>query len=452
MTLQRKLIWTGLLIVLLPMLLSTGVMWGLIQRQNNHDAIERSEQLLGVIRHELDHQAEDLLAEMLQFSKDTTLLNNITFLNQGGNIAKDIGEFYKIELGGASAKFASMNAYNMVMLFDKEHALVSYVQIEGSKYILGLVSQTPDDSVTIKTITSERVIMGKEDAKPNDWMLSTPSEGIPLHYAESGPESLSSMMVFQGRLVIKTEVAIRSIPENPDSPLLGRLVGYCYLDQSFAERLAELTLTHVNIFLESRLSVGTLAEFSTIPEFYLTELERLPATGEKLSWHTEHVINDHPYYQLYYPFVRRESGAIQGTLALSVSKEPTYRKTREVVFLLSGVSLVCVILIIPITVFLSGKIARPIREMAAISESIAEGAIEQDIEPNSSHDEIGKFISLIPCDGSLFTQHGDNGKGYFPWRNRAGDNPQIGTRYVGESLSAYDSLYEGDLGNCNEYC
>ncbi len=391
MTLQKKLIWAGLLIVLLPMLLSTGVMWVLIQRQNNHDAVERSEQLLEIVRRELDYQTAELLAEMVQFSQDTTLVNNITFLIQGGNIAKDIAEFYKIEIGGALAKFASMNTYDVAMLFDKDHALVSYVQIEDGEHVLGLVSQADDGSVVLKTITNERVIMGKEDATPADWVVSPIPEDISLRCAGSMPESLSTITVFQGRLAIKTEVSLRSIPDDPSSLFLGCLVGYCRLDQDLIARLSELICAHVNFFLGSQLTLGTLAEFSTIPESHFKALQQLSATADKPYWHTELTIDDHPYYQLYYPFIRREDGTIEGTLALSSSKEPTYRKTREVVLLLSGVSLVCVIIIIPITLLLSGKIARPIRKMAAISEAIAEGHIEQDIELVTSRDEIGSL-------------------------------------------------------------
>ena len=392
MTLQKQLTWTGILIVLVPMLVSTGIMWLLIHRQNDHDAIERSEKLLRIVCDELGHQREELLAEMQRFSQDTTLMNSITYLVQGGNVAEELKEFYKIEIGRAMATFANMNGYNMLMLFDHEHVLASYVQRENSEQSLGLVSLGPENSAEIKTIANERVIMGQEEANASDWMLAVLPKNVPLRDAESAPESLSTMAVFQDRLAIKTALTIRSISGNPDSTLLGRLVGYRYLDQELTNRLAAMTLGEINFFLGSRFSTGTLDGFSTLAETSLRELEQLTAEpAEKPYLHTEYVIDEHPYYQLYFPFVRQDNGSIQGVLTLSLSKEPTYRKTREVVILLGGVLFVCVLIIIPITLALSRKIARPIREMATISEAIAEGAIEQEINPSISHDEIGSL-------------------------------------------------------------
>ncbi len=99
MKLRTKLIWAGIVLVLVPMLFSTGVMWYLIRRQNDEDAREYSGRLLDLIRKELDHEGTELVQEMLYFSQDSALVNNLTNLNQRKqvNMTPMLQEIHKTE-------------------------------------------------------------------------------------------------------------------------------------------------------------------------------------------------------------------------------------------------------------------------------------------------------------------------------------------------------------------
>ncbi len=61
MKLRAKLVWVGILVVLISMLLSTGMMWYLIRQQNDKDARQRSGQLVDMIRQELTRQGANVL-------------------------------------------------------------------------------------------------------------------------------------------------------------------------------------------------------------------------------------------------------------------------------------------------------------------------------------------------------------------------------------------------------
>lgn len=397
MKLQAKLVWAGILVVLIPMLLSGGVMWGVIQWQNTEDAKQRSGQLIDTIRQELDLQATALVDEMELFVQDPTLFRNILLLSQSEQtnsaMTSSLYEFYKTAIGVSMANFARVNTYNVLMFFNHAQQLVAYVKFDNNDRMLGIVTQDPNGADIIKAMTHERVIMGNEDAKPDDWLRLDPTEivPIPIHYSEPLTQALHAIEVFAGNVALKTAVPIQNQGGSSSSPL-GYLVGYRYISQDFITRLAEQTQAHVNVFVGSDLYAGTLPEFSERAALQREEWQQLSmTTPERPYIYIELTIEEHPYYQAYYPLVQQKNGLIQSILVLSLSKEPTYQKTRQAVMLQSIVSIVAVIIVIPVTLWLAGKLAKPIHAVAAISESIANGHIDQSFEPLTSKDEIGNL-------------------------------------------------------------
>jgi hypothetical protein len=173
MKLQAKLVWAGILIVLIPMLLSAVVMWRVIQWQNTEDARQYSGNLIDTIRQELESQAITLVNEMELFAQDPRLLRNIMFLSQTEGAASEmegsLHDFYKTQMGLLMANFANVNTYNILMVFDQGHQLVSYIKFDDEHYLLGIVTQKTDGTTAIDALTQESVILGNEDVKPDDW-------------------------------------------------------------------------------------------------------------------------------------------------------------------------------------------------------------------------------------------------------------------------------------------
>ena len=398
MKLQAKLVWAGILIVLISMLLSTGVMWRVIQWQNTEDARQRSGQLIDAIRHELDLQDRTLLHEMGLFAQDPRLFRNVMLLSQSKEtsapMTESLYEFYKMEIGLSMANFAMVNTYNVLMFFDNAHDLVAYIQFDHNERRLGIVTSDADGTQVIKAITKERVIMGNEDARPDDWIPLSPTDiaPVPIVYSESLTQPQHSIDVFAGHVALKSVVPIQRDGTDSAEPSagFGVIVGYQYLGQDFITRLSEQTQAHVNIFVRSDLYAGTLLEFSEIPALQSDDWQHGAALNpERPYFYTEMEIANHAYYQAYYPLVQEESGPIQSILVLSLSKEPTYQKTRQAMIIQSLVSIVAIIIIIPLTLWLAGRLAKPIQTAVQISEAIASGHIDQHVDILDSHDEIG---------------------------------------------------------------
>ncbi len=137
MKLRTKFILAGILIVLVPMLLSTGVMWYLIQRQNDEDARYHSAHLLDMIREELARQGEELVSELIYFAEDSALVSNIVNLNQRHQVIMTplLQEVHEIEAAIAMGKFARINRYDMVMVFDQTHTLLSFAALKIVRHL-----------------------------------------------------------------------------------------------------------------------------------------------------------------------------------------------------------------------------------------------------------------------------------------------------------------------------
>ncbi len=392
MSLRAKLVWAGIVIVLIPMLLSTIMMWYLIRRQNDKDALHRSGQLLEMIRQNLEAQGAELLEGMKQFSLDKTFNNQISLVNQlqRKNVLVRQQETYKTEITALLENFSRIGGYDVLGVFGAEDSLFSFIKVEDQKPLMAITSQDRQGEIVAKVADSSRAF---EELILDDWAITDLGEifsdvlASPAH-----PEPTHRIDVFENHLVLNVSVPIWDYHEDEADQQIGSLVGYRYLDQRLLSRLARQLQAEVNFFVTSRLYLGTLTEFEEIPESRHQGLQALVDTvdtTERPHLYAEYLKHGEPFYQAYLPLVRNEAGTIVSTLVVSLSKESTYQNTREVIVLLAWVSCVCLLVVVPITFIVTGRFARPIHHIAVVSDSISQGCIDHHIEQIRSQDEIG---------------------------------------------------------------
>jgi methyl-accepting chemotaxis protein len=404
MKIRTKLVSGAIAVILVPMILSAGVMGVLVQRQNNADVKQRSAKLLDTLRKQLDREAQDLMRELTGFAQDPDLLSNITYLSQqaegGAGVARELSEFYKTQLGSVLAHFARVDRYHILMLFDKAGELVVYVRFDEDQPLMGIVSEDDTGLPIVKTVSRERVISGEEDPTPEVWSVIDLTESVPLVSTEPVQEPTHALKVFEDQVALWTAVPIRNQQTDEQSPALGELVGYRYLSQNFVAHLSEQAQAQVNVFVDSQPYVGTLPALTDIPTNRFEQLRQVSqTTPEQPYLYFTQEIEGQPYYQVYYPLIQDHNDLIRSTLVLSISKTPTNQKTRQAVILQCLVSLCAVLIIIPVAFWLAGKVARPVQSMAAAAEAIANGRIDQEMTPLRSNDEFGRlsrsFVGMV---------------------------------------------------------
>lgn len=394
MKLRTKLVLAGILIVLLPMLLSTGVMWYLIQRQNDEDARQHSAHLLDMIRNEFARQGRELERELIYFAEDTAFVNNIVNLNQRYQVTMTplLQEIHEIEAAISMGKFARINGYDLVLAFDQNQTLLSFARFENTSTLtLGIVSADDPGVSGAKVVTLTNIVHNYGDIDAAAWKEIPVEQVLPDLDARQLRSSSETIALLEGRIALKHAASVYPKTQTPPAQHqpIGHLLGYRYIDEAVVASLTEQTQAHINLFVQQRLLVGTLPELGEIPSELLSDFQSLQHQEAPEHVHTEHEIAGVPYYVAAFPLIRTSDGAVQSTLLIGVSKMPTYQNTRQAVILQSWVSIVSLLLIIPFVLLLARQVTKPIRKISEASESIANGCITEQIEPIRSQDEIG---------------------------------------------------------------
>ncbi len=171
---------------------------------------------------------------------------------------------------------------------------------------------------------------------------------------------------------------------------LGIMTANQKLDDTFVHMISRLTGTKINIFTEEGLYIGNLKEYD---RYNLSRFGK-----EEGGWNLSHqeillsdvTINDNGYYQGVSP-IYSGSECIAAIISLhskAIAKANTWRMIRMLVL----VFLVCILVVLPITVFLSNSMTSPISRVVDGLRDVAEG--EGDLISRlevKSKDEVGEL-------------------------------------------------------------
>ena len=393
MKLRTKLVWVGIGIVLIPMILSTSVMWYLIQQQNDEAEQHHSGHLLDMIREEFARQGSGLVEEMSYFSQDPALIAHLTNLNQREqvNMTPMLQDIHKTEAAIALGKFARINQYDAVMLFDQAQSLLSFVSLQENDLTFGITTSNISESGTplVKAVTPEDTLWNYGDIEHDSWLVGGFDEMLSIPLSEHFDTPAYTIDIFKDHVAVKTSVPIRAAQQVSSAQSLGILVGYKFFDEAFIQQLKDHTQAEISLFISQHVRLGTLPDVTAMTDETFENLHNFINSENVRYLYTEQKIAEIPYYQAYYPLVVAPDGAIRSTLVLSLSKEPTYQKTREATVLQCWVSVASVLIILPFTLLVARHLTRPIHKISIVSESIASGRIDQQIDPGRSKDEIG---------------------------------------------------------------
>ncbi|MCK5350005.1 MAG: HAMP domain-containing protein, partial [Desulfobacula sp.] len=177
--------------------------------------------------------------------------------------------------------------------------------------------------------------------------------------------------------------------EKMEPRLFGFVVLSKNLGKTFISHMAELTGMNINIFAGDKLSAGDLAEYKVIEK---DGFEDSVDTSWKFKQQNAvlNIINigDKKYLQGILPVYSK--GKYTGAITALNSTETIINKTMQVVYVLVIVYLCCIVLIIPVALFVSGTIVKSIIKVTESLKDVAQG--EGDLTKRidiKSKDEIG---------------------------------------------------------------
>lgn len=169
--------------------------------------------------------------------------------------------------------------------------------------------------------------------------------------------------------------------------LVGYLVLTTFLDLKEVQRLALLSRMDVNLFVDARLSVGTLPDYAALGDLPDAASDRIELHDTTL-WFTDAVLRAHSYYAAVFavPDIQMQPS---GTMMVFWSKTQAQSQVRYTILSLIVVGLLVIVVVTSAISFLTGRtFAQPLVDLGRMMKGMAQGGgdLTQRLDVRSSEE------------------------------------------------------------------
>jgi len=375
--LKGKLTVWGLIIVFLTVSVSTVVTSFIIRRQNRNQAVLSLKNALLVVQDTFRRQSQNAAKLMEQVGTRPELGEAVKFYGEskGNEDASTAMEAQFLDLTKGLYDDLRVGGLHRISLYDHQGELMAFAAQEGGNVALGFgftsekgrgfkVAKISDDkhsSISLKDF-SFTTDLGAVNPRVSGKFPNTPKGGF---------TSVNGLMAFKAQApVLVTDYETQGEEVREVRKTVGMVQCIKLIGKPVLDRLFKLTGTRINVFTGTRLAQGLQKDYRQLDPRVAQVLEKDPQT----SLLTE-----------FRPFIRDlelgESSYIEGLCSLTDEEgwkgavsvlyptEVFKKNTFEMLKALCVVSLVCLLLMFPLTLVLGGSIAKPISKIAAVLES-----------------------------------------------------------------------------------
>ncbi|MBV8659827.1 MAG: EAL domain-containing protein [Burkholderiales bacterium] len=248
-----------------------------------------------------------------------------------------------------------------IQVYDAAGNLMAFTTYEEGGCHVGFVDRLSDTRFYVA-----KMRRGEEITETSLKLVDSVPKVAPSYTAPLPHERRASYAVVDGRASI--EVAVPIIDEATDPTLATpgqKLVGLVVLDQtlgqSFAESLARLTDTDIDVFTGDRLGFGTLPAYQSL---MLNTPLNLTAPAKDKIWIDEIKVGAVGYYQGVVPLYAHDQ--LVGGVAILHSKAPVEQAIWQTIHILGLIAVATLVFVLPITWYFAYSISRPLSVLGAI--------------------------------------------------------------------------------------
>lgn len=282
-------------------------------------------------------------------------------------------------------KFGDLIGATEILVYNKQQTLLALYRQQGEEIVTGgylprvvegaLIPIHPDDDWFSSLMNVEEV---PRQAFP---------EGILPTYQEDIPTTTIARLSTRYDTVMLTFIT----PIMQKEERGGVCVIHVGIGQKDIERYSRLSGTQVNLFAGTRLSVGTLPEYTTLPDALRevrqtidlqTFQERPPIVF------SEAEISRQAYYQGL--LVLGDDEAVLGAIAVNYPRQHEVENRRSFILLVIGITIVFGVVSTAGAFFLSAVIVRPMTKLTQLLQQLTQGDLALKIEVYGK-DEMGQF-------------------------------------------------------------
>ena len=392
--LKNKLIFSALGIVMFMVIASLLVVTFIIREQNRKASHDKLGHAIMVIKDDIEALSKVQLVDSEQMASINDMGTRVQFLRtekmSDPMLTKEsfrtvVQDIFNL---GKSKEFWKMAIY------DLEGDLMGFVAYDGVFASVGY-PQRNSGQVVFAVATVEN---GKR-LQETEWKSVNAFPAIDLKYQGSIPKGTTARLELIDKfLCLSSYAPVNAMEFNAQTEdLKPSQVGFVRIvqrfDDHFVKRISKLVGTQINIFNMESISAGNLPAYSKLAGVELPELKNGEwelAQQEGLLCDNGIETVDGDYYQAVLPIA--SGSAYIGAFTALYSKRISEQNTLEMMQKLGLVFFICIVLILPLTYFLSLSVTRPILQVVSGLKDIAEG--EGDLTNRlsvSSRDEVGEL-------------------------------------------------------------
>jgi len=376
MKLKFKLLSVVLGVVLFMMLCSTVVVYILLNRQNMAAAKDNFNNTANIIKSDL----------LLLVKNQTQASGNLVRSTKMGDKVKFISDF-----SGGDQFSLTKDSYNQIVssmvqaigaadlwqisVYNKEGEILAFAEDDQKTGIqAGYHYRNPEELFAFAPIS--------EGASINDVQFTTgaalPLETIGGTFAATLPQvSVSSYKTLGNQLCIETLTPITASKFNREtnqleSVVVGVAVSRTRLTVGFAQKIARLTKSAINLFLaDGDRSAGTMAGYGSLLFDGRQDLAAKAPLEDQALLYNEIELDGTGYFQAVLPLPGQAKPA--GWISIVTAQKAVAANTYQMVLMLSLVFLVCLVIVMPIVYWIAASFGRMVNNVAEGLHDIAEG-------------------------------------------------------------------------------
>ncbi|MEW6078651.1 MAG: HAMP domain-containing methyl-accepting chemotaxis protein [Thermodesulfobacteriota bacterium] len=260
-----------------------------------------------------------------------------------------------------------------IAIYDMEGDLSAFAMEKNGQSVIGYPFRDQGEQMVYLTELGADMNLQQQD-----WATRSALPEIDLRFTQStifGNENMG-FVITDGFLsvVIRTPSTVLEYNMATDAmePVqVGWVVSYHRFNQKFAEDMAKLTETAINIFIDRKLTSGTLASFQQIAKQYPDISSEWQFDRQNIYHETIDVKGNGGFFAGYLP-IYSESKCI-GVIVSLISTKTAWTHTLQAIKTLLIVFFICFIILIPTNQYLIKQAMRPISKVVEGLREIAKG-------------------------------------------------------------------------------
>lgn len=378
---------TALLIIIT--LISTFTVSVIINKQNREASNGLLRKSFTLMNEFISERQQKLLADSRQMATINEMGDMVT------NIVQNRNTFQYIMLRRSYTKIAE-TIYNIglnagvqkAVIYDMNGDLMAFTMIDNKGSTLGFVHNT--NTIEISSLkpgeNSNYELWKKQDSLPD--IESKFGKAVPTNAIIRFESIGDSIYLVSYIPIIGTEYNKKTDQMEPKQ--FGFVTTMREFDNSFVNRISRLAGTKINIFTKGGLSTGNFKEYVKFDLSVFGKIEGEWRLDKQEILLNDIDINNKGYFQAVLP-IYSGSNCIAAIVSLH-SEDIAKANTWQMIKMLILVSILCILVLLPITAVFSNSMTKPISKVADGLRDVAEG--EGDLTARldvKSKDEVGEL-------------------------------------------------------------